>query len=142
MRPAREAAQIASWLDLDIEKIAECEEHWKTTTLPYLQSLPLIGRIRAEIARRIEFGQKRMQDAVMAYASSLEPFRVRRRLMEQKVPICKEYLALYEGWMDQLPYIDWQPQDVVDLRERGVEWFVRFNLERFFGQMGHPSDPF
>lgn len=132
VRPAGDAAQVLSGLDIDLGELELLEDKWNSETLPYLQGLKIEGHVQKEVDRLIKFAQDRIRQATEEYESGNKPFAVRRVLMEQRIPVAEKCLKEYQNWRQKTPSIKWEPLDVVDLKRMGVERFVRHNVERFY----------
>ena len=133
-RPVSEAAEIFTFHGWDPFELQELEDKWASETLPHLRSLDLTAKVRAKLELSIKFCQDRIKKIEKEFEQSTKTFAQRRYLIEQKIPVAQKYLQLYLSWRDQTPFMkNWQPMDVVDIKQRGIDAFINSNLERFYG---------
>lgn len=131
-RPVSEAAQVFVQHDWDVFELEQLEDKWNNVTLPHLQAMHIEGKIHAELERVIKFCQDRIKKATEEYERGDKLFAQRKELMEGRIPTAEKFLKLYQSWRGKEPSIKWEPMDVVDIKRRGMEAFIRSNLERFF----------
>lgn len=135
-RPWQEAVAMMTALKRDPFDLMPLEEFWSQKTLPALMYNTLnnwLPAIRKELERRIAFAEKRKTELYDQYDDMSVPFLRRRELMEIKLPVVDEALKQLIACRGKPPFLFWEPIDVIDLKRKGVEEFIRFNFHRFYG---------
>lgn len=125
----KDSALAVAALGLDLDRFEEVDLKFNEA-LALVNALPWSLYIGIEKAKRADFYERKIDEALRKYGT-IQPFARRKEYYESTIPLLQTLLQTEHT--RPAPVIPlFLPQDVLDIRARGVEKFLSVHYQRFF----------
>lgn len=127
----KDAAFMYELAGHDPFEIQQAVYDFQTITVPAVMAKPWGQLITARLERRLKWLEIKRDDVMRSY-SSVTPFKKRKALYEQKIPVLDEMIKRTKEQLRMEPVLTWLPSDVASLKIHGVNTYLQYYVDRFF----------
>jgi hypothetical protein len=128
---AKDAAFMYQLAGHDPFDVQEVDYHYHTTTLPAVMAKPWKQLIASRLERRLNWLENKRDDVMRQYSVTV-PYKARKALYEQKMPVLDELIKKTKEQLRKEPDVRWSPCEVDSLKRLGVETYLSYYVDRFY----------